>query len=343
MIAGILISLMIAPTALWNDTGTANQQAQPSGVALLRQEAAALEPLVASKLASSLLKATADLPTIAPRTLFTDDARRTYFAAAETLSLGEEARGKLARFPVDESFYYTTKYGSPLAYARPLDLLGQAGVPEAAGLKVLDFGYGTIGHLRLLASLGADVTGVDVDPLFRALYSSPEDQGTIASRNGLRGRLRLIDGRFPADRSVKRAVGAGYDLILSKNTLKNGFVHPERPVEKRRLLSLDVDDSTFVREFRDAVKPGGWVMIYNICPAPSPPDKPYKHWADGRCPFARSVWEAWGFQVFAFDKDDSEAIRSVAHALGWDRGEDAMDLKTDLFASYSLMRRTAKP
>ena len=137
-------------------------------------------------------------------------------------------------------------------------------------------------------------------------------------------------------------MGGGYDLIVSKNTLKNGFVHPERPVDKRRLLNLDVDDATFVRAIRDALKPGGLIMIYNICPAPSPPDQPFKHWADGRCPFPRPVWEAAGFEVLAYNRDDSLAMRTFAHALGWDRGEGAMDLKNDLFAHYSLMRKTGE-
>ena len=190
------------------------------------------------------------------------------------------------------TFYYTTKYGSPLAYVRPFDLLGQSGLETMEGHRVFDFGYGTIGHLRLLASLGADVTGVDVDPLLTALYSQPEDQGPVKNGRGQTGRVRLIEGRFPADQAVTTAVGKGFDLIISKNTLKKGYVHPERPVEKRRLLNLDVDDEAFVRALHAALKPGGWVMIYNITPAPSPPDQPYKNWADGRCPFPRPVWEA---------------------------------------------------
>ena len=133
--------------------------------------------------------------------------------------------------PVDETFYYTTKYGSPLAYSRPIDLLGQAGLEDVSGRKVLDFGYGTVGHLRLLAGLGADVTGVNVDPMLRALYCSPRRPGDHQEPRGRDGRLRLIDGRFPADATVKKAVGGDYDLILSKNTLKRGYVHPERPVE----------------------------------------------------------------------------------------------------------------
>jgi len=53
-------------------------------------------------------------------------------------------------------------------------------VTSVDGKRILDFGYGTVGHLRLLASLGADMVGVEVDPLLRALYSAPGDQGAIA-------------------------------------------------------------------------------------------------------------------------------------------------------------------
>jgi SAM-dependent methyltransferase len=321
---------------------TVGQPPPPKGVALLRQEAAAVGPLVGSPLARRLIWAVADLPAIAPRTLFRDEANGSFLTEAEAQAQPPKARGKLKPFPVDESLYYTTKFGTPLAYLRPLDLLGHAGVAEPAGLKVLDFGYGTIGHLRLLASRGADVTGVDVDPLLRALYAAPGDQGPVPNPGGEPGRVRLIDGRFPADTAIRSAIGGGYDLFLSKNTLKRGYVHPERPVDRRRLLNLGVDDAAFVRSVHDLLKPGGWVLIYNICPAPAPPDQPYKPWTDGRCPFARPVWEGAGFEVLAFDRDDSESLRALARALGWDRGPDAMDLTRDLFAHYSLMRKAKR-
>jgi SAM-dependent methyltransferase len=218
-------------------------------------------------------------------------------------------------------------------------VLGRAGLESVAGRKILDFGYGTIGQLRLLAGLGADITGVDVDPLLRALYSAPGDQGVVKGRRGHDGRLRLIDGRFPADKAVQAAVGGGYDLILSKNTLKRGYVHPERPVDKRRLLNLDVDDTDFLKSLHTALKPGGRLLIYNISPAPSPPDRPYKNWADGRCPFPLALWESSGFRVIAFDRNDSDSIRAIAHALGWDRGDAPIDLKKDLFAMYSLFQK----
>ena len=66
MSTGILISVVIGQMAILFDPGIMEQLAKLTGVALLRQEAADLEPLVESRLARSVLKATADLPTIAP-------------------------------------------------------------------------------------------------------------------------------------------------------------------------------------------------------------------------------------------------------------------------------------
>ena len=149
----------------------------------------------------------------------------------------------------------------------------------------------------------------------------------------------MIHGHYPSDAAIKAKVGDGYDVILAKNTLKRGYVHPEGTAEKRRLIDLGMDDASFLGAIHDALKPGGWVLIYNLCPAPSPPGQPYKPWADGRSPFSRSAWEKAGFRVEAFDKDDSTAARVMGHVLGWDRGEGAMDLENDLFAIYTLVRK----
>jgi hypothetical protein len=344
MIVAMVLSVWLctAPDCLIPWYSVQNDRDRPVGVALLRTEAEAVKPLVASRLALDFLNATAELPRVAPRVVFLDKRKRTYFTEAEARASSDEARKTLERIPVDETLYYTTKYGSPLAYARPLDLLGRVGFDSVTGRKILDFGHGSIGQLRLLAALGADVIGVDVDPLLRAIYSDAGDQGIVRNRRGTDGRLRLVTGRFPADEAVRNAVGGGYALILSKNTLKRGYVHPERPVEERRLLNLGVDDARFVQTLFDALEPGGRVMIYNISPAPSAPDQPYKNWADGRCPFSTSLWESTGFRVLAFDRDDSDSMRRIAAALGWDRGESPIDLKTDLFAMYSLFERPLK-
>jgi hypothetical protein len=343
MRATILTLLCINPTALTLIQRSDRQvtSAEPTGLAVLQREAKALEPLVDSPLARDFLRATSSLSAVSARTIYFDETARKYLSERDARSSSSETRRKLKRVPVDDTFYYTTKYGSPLAYVRLLDVLGRSDFDSVAGCKLLDLGYGAIGHLRLLASLGADVTGVDVDPLLPALYGGPEDQGIVKARGQLTGRIRLIHGRFPVDHAAREAVGSGYDLIISKNTLKRGYVHPERPVDKRRLLNLDVDDAHFVQALYAALKPGGRVMIYNISPAPSPPDQPYKNWADGHCPFAKSVWEHAGFRIMMFDVEDSGAIREVARALSWDRGEAAIDLRNDLFAMYSLFQKPA--
>jgi SAM-dependent methyltransferase len=320
-------------------TTAASEPARDSAVATIRKEAAALEPLAKSDLVRRFLKATASLPDITPRRLLRDETKTHYYTPAEAAALPEEQRKALSEVTLDDAYYYNTRYGTPLAYARPLDLLVEAGVTDVAGRKILDFGYGGIGHLRLLASLGADVVGVEVDPLLRALYSEPGDTGEVGASQGHRGTLRLVDGQFPATDEVKRAVGGGYDVIISKNVLKNGYLHPAEPVDPRRLVHLGVDDEAFLKVLNASLNPGGRVLIYNLCPAPAPVGKPYIPWADGHSPFSKSQWEAAGFRVVEFDKDDSAAARKMAHALGWDAGEQSMDLEKDLFATWTLAQK----
>ena len=305
----------------------------------MRAEAKALPPLVKTEAARRFLNAAESLPAVAPRTLYQDTTAQRWYGAGEARSLADTARARMRPREVDESFYYDTRYGTPLAYARALDLVAQAGLADFAGAKILDFGYGTIGHLRLLASLGAEVSGVEVDPMLRALYSEPGDQGVVRGRHGRDGRVTLFHGHWPGDAPLRNAAGGGYGLFMSKNTLKNGYIHPERPVDPRRLVHLQVSDSAFVRAVWDALRPGGYFLIYNLSPAPSPPDQPYKPWADGRCPFPRAMLEAQGFEVLAFDRDDSETARTMGRLLGWDQGAGGMNLEKDLFGHYMLARR----
>lgn len=302
-------------------------------VGQLRAEADSLGPLFRSKLVKGFLAGTARLPHVAPRTVWYDSARTRYWRDEEAAEIPELLRAKLLHRVLDESFYYVTRYGSPLAYSRPLEILAEAGFESARGKRIADFGYGTIGHLRLLAQMGADVHGIEVDPLLRKLYAG--DTGKIEGG----GTLALHHGQWPAEAPLVAEVGAGYDLFLSKNTLKNGYIHPEQPVNPRMLVHLGVGDTAYVEALRAAVRPGGFVMIYNLCPAPAAPGKPYIPWADGRCPFPRELWEAQGFEVLAFDRDDSPAARAMGHALGWDQGNQPMKLDTDLFATYTLVKR----
>jgi hypothetical protein len=100
------------------------------------------------------------------------------------------------------------------------------------------------------------------------------------------------------------------------------------------LVHLGVDDEAFVRAVYRVLRNGGFFMIYNLCPAPSK-DK-YIPWADGRCPFDRALLERVGFEVIAYNQDDTKAARRMGELVGW---SGQMNLEHDLFATYTLMRK----
>ena len=314
---------------------------KPSAVALLREEARLLAPRVHSPLGKALLAAVPALPAVAAVRVvhYNRTSREALSPEAASKRTAAELEG-FERRELDEHFYYYTKYGTPLAAVRALDLAGQAGLASVDGAKVLDFGFGSIGQLRLLASLGADVTGVEVDQLLQQLYAAPGDTGAIprasAAGAGRVGSLRLLFGSFPGDAKLVAAAGTGYALFISKNTLKRGYIHPERDVEPRLLVHLGVDDEAYVHAVHSLLAPGGLMLIYNLSPAPSKPDEPYKPWSDGRTPFARELFEAQGFEIIAFDQDDTPEARAWGATLGW--GEQ-MDLDSDLFGTYTLVRK----
>ena len=309
-------------------------------------DAERLSPLVETDWTRQFLDRAKTLRNVEKRQLFVNADKSRYYTEAEASALPPDQKAALKPYPVDEEEYYNTHYGSPLSYSRPLDVLAARGVTLSAGQKYLDFGYGYIGHIQMLASLGVHVTGVDVWPFLRAAYSFPGDQGDFTGPSGEKGSVRLLDGRFPADAAITTAVGSGYTLIISKNVLKRGYLHPERPVEKpERLIHLDVTDEVAIKAFFDALVPGGHFLIYNICPAPSPPDKPFIPWSDGRSPFTKAQLEAAGFEILEFDKDDLKAVQTMARALGWDQtydGEPGIDVVNDLSVLYTLVRKPAK-
>lgn len=318
--------------------------AEPTAVEQLRAEAARVGP-IGQEFVQRFLDATAALPDIAPRHLFVDADHTHWYTAAQAEALPAEARAALTPRDLDDAFYWNTRYGTPIAYARPLELAAKQGLPPNPG--IVDFGCGGLGADRLLASLGCRVVGVDVDPLLPVLYSEPGDTGAIASAfpGGAGGTLSLVTGQWPAGASavaaVRAALPAGLDLFLSKNTLKRGYIHPSEPTDPRRLVHLGVEDAEFVAAVVKALRPGGLFVIYNLCPAPAPAGQPYIPWADGHCPFPRVLLESAGLQVLDYDTVDDSAARQLGHALGWDEGEGAMDLEHDLFAWYTIARRPA--
>lgn len=341
----VLLMTAVSTAALaQDDTPPAKQAARKPAVTCevveqLQKEADALKPLVSSEAAQAFLAATAQLSPAPARVVFRSQDRQEAWNEREAAALSDEGRAELTRREYEPVFYYYTGYGSPLMYARPLDLVAQAGLGSFEGKRILDFGYGTVGHARLLALLGADFVGVEVEPVLRALYSLPGDQGEVVGAGGRRGRIRLLHGRYPAETEIAEAVGEGYDLILSKNTLKRGYIHPEREVDERFLVKLGVDDETFLRKAYAALRPGGLMMIYNLYPAQNPPDQRYLPHADGRCPFDRPLIEKLGFEVIRFDHDDQSAILDFWFALDLDEGKSREEVAKDLFAMYTLLRR----
>ncbi len=314
----------------------------------LVDEAAALMPLATSDLAKRFLRATDGLPSVATRTAFRDDNTREFFSPTEATALPAARREKLAALELDEYRYYFTKYGTPLAYVRALDLAATHGFTEPKSAHILDFGYGSIGHLRLLASLGAHTVGVDPDSYLGALYRERSDQGVVAPARGIYrgtpGTVTLAHGRWPKDAAIAELVtrGGPYQLILSKNTLKRGYLRPERRANKNQLIDLGVTDDAFLKSVYQVLAPGGLMVIYNLAPKQSANDKPFLPQADARSPFTREQFIKAGFTITAFDAEDHAFVRRMGLAAGWDKndkGEVVNDLSANLFAMFTIVAR----
>lgn len=245
-----------------------------------------------------------------------------------------ESNGK--QITIDEGMFYYARYGSPLAYARALDLAATSGFEAAPGSRVFDFGYGSIGHLRMLALMGHHVVGVDVAPFLKLMYA--DASGQLGD-----GSVQVYDGRFPKDENLTSKVGKDFDLVISKNVLKRGYIHPSREVsDPRMLIDLGVDDDTFLASVAAMLKPNGLFVIYNFCPAKSSADNPYIPWAEGESPFTKEAFNKAGFEVLYLDVVDDAEARRLGHALGWD-APGGMKLDTDLFAWYTIVRKKDDP
>ncbi|MDX2148408.1 MAG: hypothetical protein SFZ23_12885 [Planctomycetota bacterium] len=290
-------------------------------------------------------------------------------AWAEALAKGDRFEDVSPRsFPAP--FYYNTMYGSPLVFGRLLDVAsmhgarshrkvpGSASDPPASrepapdgaapsgsgslrGLRVMDFGCGTIGHLRLIALASGDAHGVDVDPILRALYDASPDIGPIDASSPESSRVSLTIGRWPASDEARASVGGGYDLITSKNTLKAGYIAPKPPegqsVDPRTLIDLGVSGEGFLAAMLEALKPGGLVVIYNISPAQNPAK--YIPWADGGSPWTREQYERAGFQVLALDVSDDAVLHAAWEALKYDEGKGKDGLGGVVMSLYTVLRR----
>jgi SAM-dependent methyltransferase len=323
------IVLLLATVAASDGATTPRPSALPA-------EARKLRPLARGDLGRAFLKAAEGAPPYASRTVYRRGKAREWLGAAAFARLTAADRAAWTPVTMDEGTYQGLFYGSPLAYLLPLERLGGAGFGGLRGKSVADFGHGGIGQLRLFAELGAEAVGIDVDPLQPVLYAAPADQGPLGKAGGS---VKLVHGRFPADRKAVAAVGGGYDLFLSKNTLKRGYIHPAEKVDPRLLVDLGASDPAFLKAVAKALKPGGWLVIYNLSPAPNAAGKPYRPMADGRCPFSAKDLAAAGFETLVRDGVDDKAARALGAALGWDKPPVNMKLEDDLFALVTVARK----
>ena len=148
-----------------------------------------------------------------------------------------------------------------------------------------------------------------------------------------------MHGIWPKDDDVCKDVGGGYDLFVSKNVLKRGYVHPEHDYDGQNMLGYGVDDRGFVQKLYDVLNPGGYVLIYNICPGQAKPGEKYIPWADGRSPYSRELYESIGFEVLVIDRKDDAATREMGKLLGYDKPPFNIDLETNLFAWCTIVRK----
>jgi hypothetical protein len=333
------MNLFIVPVAFALLLQTpATEPPKVSTIDQMKQEAKDMAPQAPASLAKSLLAGFGCLEPITPMVVHYNKETRAALSDAEASKMTEEQRKGFQKRDVDDQFYYFTRYGTPVAFVRPMEIIGESGVSSPYGLKLLDFGFGSIGQLRALALMGAHVTGVEVDPLLQLMYA--KEPGKIkrcaAAGEGPDGSITLAYGQFPKDPAVVKQVGGGYDVFVSKNTLKRGYIHPEQEVDPRMLVHLDVSDEVFLKAVYDALKPKGLFLIYNLCPAPAKPGEPYKPWADGRSPFDEATFRKVGFEVLAMDVDDTPAARKMGETLGWGTKEQ---LATDLFGVFTIVQK----
>jgi len=303
-------------------------------------EAEGLMPLIETDAVRQFLAEVRELPEIRTRRIYVyQSATPSAIPALEFEMAPEHIKAALKPQNIDITKYYQTVYGSPLAYARPLDLL--AGVAEWDSFnskKILDFGYGQIGQLRLLAQTGADVTGIESSTMISSIYTLPDDTGEIAGASGNTGSIALHQGYWPAGQFAREKVGTGYDLIMARNVLRKGPMDLDVQVRPELRVRLRSSNEMFLARTNEALNMGGYALVYNIGGAGPELWEQFPA-SDFSCPFTTEQWEAAGFELIANNMDDDEPMREVAKALFLDRGPNGINLETQMYATYTIARK----
>lgn len=303
LVAGIVLPACSNAPVLAPET--AESRSIGAGVARLNREAQAVQPLAKSGWSAEFLASTARLPPVSPR--------------------------KVNGERVDETGYYFGDGDSPAFFVRLLDILAEGETRKLVGRRFLQLDYASIGALRMLAAGGATVAAVSPSSRLRTLYSLPGDQGDVALfAREVGGSVRLFSGDYPADPATRAAIGGGYDAVIAKNVFKRGYIHPAEPVSPDTQKRLGMSDEEFVTTLLGLLRPGGRLLVYNICPPQGSSGQAYSPHADCRNPFPQSLWQAMGFRVRDYDRNDTAVAREFGQVLGWDGS---------LLATYTLVER----
>ena len=302
----------------------------------LLDDADDLREIYQSPQAQIMLDQVEHLPVCDPVTVHAAWRPNRGYTAEQYALLDESDREGLRQLDLEPADQYATFYGSPLVYARILDLLHT----HAPGFtvhdaKIMDLGYGQLGQLRLWAQMGADVTGVEIDPILTAIFTNSKAVGDIDHNQKTPGSITLVEGSWPNDETTRKQAGDRYDLLVSRNLLKRGYVKPAQlnpnfppPV------GWEMTDAEMLKHVHDLLVPGGIVVIESLGPKPDLQIP----WSDISNPWPEQAWIDAGFEVLAHDQDESDYARIMGATLGWD---DQMNLETDLFGVYSVYRKSA--
>jgi hypothetical protein len=219
--------------------------------------------LVECKGTKSFLAATRALPEVGARSVLYDSKTREAVSPEEHARLAPEEQARFQATSFDPEFYYTTRYGTPIARARGRRRRAAASRrrtwPSEAHPRL---GYGGIGHLRPLASLGCDVVGVEVDPLLRVYYGASDqlDPGRERwSRGRAEARARTLARRCSGEGRRR----GGLRPRASKNVPKKGYVRFAQKVDPWMLVDLG-DTARVPGRGRARPSPAG-SAICNLC------------------------------------------------------------------------------
>lgn len=328
-----VVSILVLALAACQTTPEVRDTSRPetigATVAALTTQATLLPSVLRNRWAVEYAAQVTQLLPIAPRKLFCTS--NLCWPENQIPPSAGRARPEFA----DEADYYGTGLASPLFHARLVDLVAEGQLAKQAGKRVLDLYAESIGPLKLLAASGFYAVGVSQSPRLRALYAQSGDQGPVSlPGRDVSGHVAFLSGDFPSDPAVRAKVGQGYEFVLVKNVLKRGTVRPTSEVPPEQVFGLGMPDADYLRSLRELLRPGGRLLVYNLCKTPNP--MYYDPQTDCRSPWSQAEWQTAGFVVTDFERNDTEMARKFAEALGFDRAPVAIP-NADLYAVYTLV------